>query len=102
MSIREVAINVLGYAGAVFLTLLTVPQVYHSYKTKSVQGLSNSFLFFELMASLCFVSYGILLPSLHVIIANSAALLGTLLLIVAKFIFKEKKQTKETELEIQM
>lgn len=77
-----------GYAGAVFLTLLTLPQVIYCYSNKTSKGLTNTFLFLELMTSICFVSYGILLPSIPVIIANSTALIGTIMLIVAKIIFK--------------
>lgn len=51
------------------------------------------FLFFEFMTSVCFLSYGILLPSVPVIIANAASLLGAMLLIVAKWMFQQ--QTEE-------
>ena len=91
----DIAIEILGYMGAVFLTLLTYPQVYLCYKKRSAGGLAESFLFFEFMTSICFVAYGILLPSVHVIIANSAALVGTIMLIVAKIVFKEKQLTDD-------
>ena len=50
-------------------------------------------MFFEFMTSVCFLSYGILLPSVPVIIANAASLLGAMLLIVAKWMFQQ--QTEE-------
>ena len=81
-------VDAFGYAGAVFLTLLTFPQVYHCYKNKTSKGLTVSFLFLEFMTSVCFICYGALLPSLHVIIANTSALVGTILLIIAKIIYK--------------
>ena len=83
-------VDAFGYAGAVFLTLLTFPQVYYCFKNKTSKGLTVSFLFLEFMTSICFVCYGILLPSLPVIIANTSALIGTILLIIAKIVYSKK------------
>ena len=92
--------DVLGYAGAVFLTCLTYPQVWHCYRRKSTEGVPWAFLFFEFMTSACFLAYGILLPSLPVILANAAAFVGAILLIVAKILYPELKRTSKSAFEV--
>ena len=89
LSLQPEHYDIFGYAGAVFLSLLTYPQVYHCYKKKTSSGLTGWFLFFELMTSICFLIYGLLIDELPIIIANGSALFGTILLIIAKFKFKE-------------
>lgn len=98
MTTKDIATEVCGYAGALFLTFMTFPQVYHCFKNKTTKGLATSFILLEFLTSLSFTAYGALLPSVHVIIANSAALLGSILLIVAKLSFaKERKQCEKVE-----
>jgi len=87
--IKEEHYDIFGYIGAGFLTLLTYPQVYESYKKKSTKGIAPLFIFFQIMASLFFLIYGILISSLPMIIANTSALFGSLILTTFKCIFKE-------------
>ena len=96
---KQDLIDGFGYAGAVFLTLLTLPQVYHCYKNKSTGDITWSFLFLEIMTSISFCIYGGLLPSTPVIVANSVAFVGTTLLIIAKAIFN-KKDSKTIDIEM--
>lgn len=76
-----------GYMGGFFLFIVLVPQVYKTYQTMDVNGISSSFLFFEFMASVCFIVYGFLLPNnsgLPMVVSNASALLCTIALVVAK------------------
>lgn len=86
----EVVTDVLGYAGAFFLTCLTYPQVWHCFRNKCTNGVPWLFIFFEFMTSLCFLAYGIMLPSSPVIIANASSFVGANLLIVAKKLYPER------------
>ena len=81
--------DVFGYLGALFLTLLTYPQVYYCFKNCTTEGISEWFIFFQFMTSFCFLIYGFLLVQLPIIIANSSAVIGRILLIIAKLKFKK-------------
>ena len=88
--IKEEHYDIFGYIGAGFLTLLTYPQVYQSFKKKSTEGISKLFIFFQIMASFFFLIYGILILSLPMIVANTSALFGSTILAFFKCIYKEK------------
>ena len=66
------------------MTGLTVPQVVHTFRTKSTEGLSPTFLLLQWCASACFLAYGLLLPSYPIIVANASAGFGASLLVGAK------------------
>ena len=87
--IKEEHYDIFGYIGAGFLTFLTYPQVYESYMKKSTKGIAPLFIFFQIMASLFFLIYGLLISSLPMIVANTSALFGSLILTTFKCIFKE-------------
>lgn len=82
-------IDVFGYIGAGLLTILFMPQVYTTYKTKNVNGISYIFLIIEFLAALNFIIYGFLLKSFPIMIANFSAFICSILLLVAKIKFKE-------------
>ena len=88
-------IDIFGYIGAVLLTILFVPQVYTTYKTKKIDGLSYIFLILEFLASLNFIIYGFLISSIPVIFANSSAFICSILLIIAKMKFKDENNDIE-------
>jgi uncharacterized protein with PQ loop repeat len=89
---NQLVLDILGYTGAVLLALLNMPQVYYCYKNKTTKGLSTAFIILAVATSTCFTAYGILLPSAHLIIANSMSLVGCVMLLVAKVLFKDGKQ----------
>ena len=62
------------------MSVLTVPQVVHTWRLGSVEGLSWSFVCLQVMTSGFFLAYGILLPSMPVSLANGASLTGSLCL----------------------
>lgn len=88
-----------GYAGATFLSLVLLPQVWITLRDRSDHS-SAWFLVLEILASSCFVAYGALLPSndgLPVIISNASAFLCTCVLIGAKIAFKKQPQIIRSE-----
>ena len=93
-------IDIFGYIGAVLLTLLFVPQVYTTYKTKNIEGLSYIFLILEFFAALNFIIYGFLINSIPIIIANSSAFICSILLLLAKIRFKVNNEDTDVNIEI--
>jgi MtN3 and saliva related transmembrane protein len=88
MTITNTDADIVGYFGAVFLSLLLVPQVYEIYKLKKCDQISIYFIILEGLTSITWIIYGIMLLSIPIIVANSLSLFFTLLLIIAKYIFK--------------
>lgn len=81
--------NIIGYIAAIFLSVLFIPQVVKTYRTKNVQGISLIFLILEVITCILFITYGILIKAVPVIVANCTALLCNILLIVAKLTFNK-------------
>ena len=88
-------IDIFGYLGACLLTILFIPQVYTTYKTKNAEGISYLFLILEFLASVSFIIYGFLITSIPVVIANFSAFICCILLIVAKIKFKKEQVINE-------
>lgn len=80
--------DIIGYMAAGFLSILFIPQVYKTFKTKETKAISYLFLILEFFTSGLFIIYGYLINSIPVILANVSALICNLLLIFAKLKFK--------------
>ena len=65
--------DVFGYAGMVAGISFMVPQVYRTYKTKSVEDISWGMLCVFLLNCIFWTIYGILKEALPVILTNSIA-----------------------------
>ncbi len=89
MTIVNTNADIVGYIGAVFLSLLLIPQVYEIYKLKKCDQISIYFIILEFLTSVTWIVYGIMLSSIPIIVANSLSLFFTFLLVIAKIIFKE-------------
>jgi len=73
-------LEIIGYLAAMLTTTAFVPQVWHSWKTRDLSGVSLSmYVLFTTGVGLWFI-YGIIISSYPVIIAN--AVTGLLALIV--------------------
>ena len=69
------------YIGAGLITVCLVPQVYTTYKTKTVEGLSLFFLILQILSSICYVIYGLYEHTLPIIISNGSTILFSIILI---------------------
>lgn len=76
-----------GYCAAISLIITLCPQIYHTYKTKKVVDLSYFFIVLNLITSVLFLIYGILLKQLPLIIANIFLILQNMILVVFKKIY---------------
>ena len=85
-----------GYIGSFLLAILLFPQVYRTFKTKDVEGISSVFIVIEIVTtSLWFVyGLGIILDEdingVPIIISNSSLLLCSLLLLYGKIKYRKR------------
>ena len=80
-------INLVGYLAASIGTVLMIPQLIKSIKTKQVKDLSVLMLLFYLLNCILWAEYGILINSFPIIICNFIALIisGFLFIIKIKY-----------------
>lgn len=81
--------EILGYIGAVLSSVTFVPQVWHAWKTKSVGDLSIWMIVILLGNVSTWLTYGILLGLMPVIVANSIILALALVMLYFKLTFKK-------------
>jgi len=79
--------DIIGYIAAGFLSILFIPQVHQTFKTKETKAISYLFLILQAFTSILFIYYAYLIDSIPVILANISALVCIFLLIFAKFKF---------------
>ena len=84
----EFYVDIIGYIGAFFISMMFVPQVYHIYKNKQVAAISYQTQFMSIIASIIMLIYGILLGSIPIIISNSCVMLCVLIIICLKYKFE--------------
>ena len=83
--------EIVGYVGAVFLAVMVVPQVVHTYRTRHTADLSLAFILLQISTCVLFVVFGVLTPnSWPVVVGNGLSGLSGLLLLIAKFTFEKK------------
>ncbi|MFK5959306.1 MAG: SemiSWEET transporter [Lutibacter sp.] len=78
----------IGLIAAVLTTSSFVPQVYKTWKTKSVGNLSLTMYLAMFIGILLWLIYGIHLNSFSMIVANSVTALLTFILIILKLKYK--------------
>ena len=89
------AFKIIGYLGSIMLGILLIPQVFTTYKTKQVEGISSLFLYFELVTVTLWIIYGIgfiiedNIDGLPIIIANTSLLINVIILLIMKYIYNQ-------------
>ena len=87
--------TIIGYLASGFLSFLLIPQVYKTYKTKNIEGLSSGFLYFQIITDILWIVYGIgfllqdNLDGIPILIANSSLLINSIILLIFKYIYKK-------------
>ena len=82
--------QIVGYVGAGCLSLVLIPQVVHTFRTRTTESLSLAFIVLEIMACAAFIVYGIMLPGndgIPVVVSNGIAGMCALALLYAKLTF---------------
>lgn len=68
-------IDVIGYLGSFVGTIVMLPQIIKSIKTKSVDDVSWVMLWLYVINCALWLTYGVLMPSNPIILCNATALL---------------------------
>ena len=96
--------TIFGYVGSGILSLLFIPQVYTTYKTKNVLGLSLTFLILNFIVCCCWIVYSIgffldndLFNFFIIVGANSSILISNGMLIIAHLKYSRNKEKVEEE-----
>jgi uncharacterized protein with PQ loop repeat len=82
-------IDYVGLTSAVLISIMFVPQVIHTYKTRNVKGINYGFLFLNASASILGLIYSIHYRIIPMIIANTSAGLFSLSLFIIKAVHTE-------------
>ncbi|MBD1559757.1 SemiSWEET transporter [Vibrio sp. S9_S30] len=77
-------LEILGYIAATLTTVSFLPQVLHTIKIRDTSSISLGMYSLFLIGTLCWLSYGVFLESIPMIIAN------TLTVILSSIIFAMK------------
>jgi len=82
---------IIGYIASFMLSILLIPLIYTTYKTKKMDGISIWFLIFEFFTTLLWISYGVgfLLENnsdgIPIVLANSCLFISVIILIIMKY-----------------
>tara|TARA_Y100000590_G_C15707005_1_gene1009003 strand:- start:317 stop:673 length:357 start_codon:yes stop_codon:yes gene_type:complete len=79
----------IGYIGSILVTFCMLPQVYKTYKTKNVEGLSISFIILQILSSVCYIIYAMYEKTLPIMISNCATVFLSLILIILYYRYYE-------------
>ncbi len=82
--------EVVGHIGSALSSITFMPQVYQTWKTKSVQDLNLFMMVIVFISTLIWIIYGVGLGLLPVIICNSIICFLSLVLIYFKFSYGKK------------
>jgi MtN3 and saliva related transmembrane protein len=81
--------QVTGFLAAIIGTSLMLPQVFKTFKTKKGDDVSLVMLVLYFLNCLLWLTYGVLISALPVILCNSIALVISIIQLVLKFRYKK-------------
>lgn len=87
-SLPASTVEFIGYFGSFLTSITFIPQVYKSWKSKSVGDLSIWMVLIVVTSTLVWLVYGYAINSGPVMVANTIVLLLTLVLLYFKLTFK--------------
>ena len=87
---ENVNLEIIGVIAAVLTTSGFVPQVYKSFKTKNVTGISITMYIVLLIGMMFWLYYGILIESFSIKLANIVSGILVILLIVLRILYRNK------------
>ncbi|MFV0626758.1 MAG: SemiSWEET family sugar transporter [Alphaproteobacteria bacterium] len=74
--------EMVGVLAGVLVMLASMPQLYQTYKTKNVEGLSFYTFFVWALGALCWLVYGTYLNSYQMIIFNAISFLSSVIIMI--------------------
>jgi len=88
--VENVNLEIIGVIAAVLTTSGFVPQVYKSFKTKNVAGISITMYIVLLIGMMFWLYYGILIESFSIKLANIISSILVISLIVLRILYRNK------------
>ena len=82
-------ILIVGYVAVFFQSIRVIPQVVKGFKTKSVKDISLGWIIIAAVASILWITYGILIKSVPVMLGNVINLVCYIILLVQKKNYKK-------------
>lgn len=89
--------EIFGYLAAATLLSTLIPQLIKTIKKKKVDDISYVFVFLQVLTSIFFLIYGLLLKENPLIIANSLLLVQTLLMLGLKITYSKRRVSLSNE-----
>jgi len=86
--------DIIGYAAATVGTILMLPQVYKSYRTRRVDDISMAMVIVYIVNCTLWEIYGWLLDSMPIILCNIIALVIAFIQLYLKLSFGSKKDLR--------
>jgi len=83
-------IEIIGFSAAFLTTAAFLPQVYQTWRTKDVSGLSLPMLLMFFVGIVAWLFYGFLKDSPSMIVANSITIVSAICLIYFKLKYSRK------------
>ena len=80
--------DIIGFSASISLTITLLPQLYKTFIHKKLDDISYGFIILNFLTCFLFLSYGILLKALPLILANSLVLTQWIILTSAKIYFQ--------------
>ena len=84
-------VELVGYSAAILTTGSFLPQVWHTFQTRDVSGISLGMYSVFVAGSVLWLSYGLLLDAWPVVIANGVTLTLVLAILVMKLRFRVQR-----------
>ena len=81
-------IDLIGYCAAVLTTASFVPQVWHTFRTRDVRGISLGMYSAFTVGIACWLVYGLLLGAWPIVVANVITLALTVAILVMKLRYR--------------
>jgi MtN3 and saliva related transmembrane protein len=87
---KPIIVDIIGYMAAFAGTILMLPQVFKTYRSRHVDDLSLVMLVIYLVNCCLWGTYGFFLHSVPMLICNGIALLIGMILLIMKFRFSKR------------
>lgn len=87
-------VSIIGLLAAAFTTISFVPQALTTIRTKNVEGLSLGMYIVFTLGIVCWLTYGIVLKDLPMILANSITIVFVFIILFFIIKYRKKKSIK--------
>lgn len=84
--------DIIGYTASTFYVISLFPELYSVYKNKCC-NLSFYFLIFQMITTILFITYDILIDVIPLLIADTTLLVELIFLLIFKYTCKKKNKT---------